>query len=430
MKRAILLTFMILSLAEISIARNYAYIVDGLSETLSRIDLASGSVENDILTLGVVPNQVVCHDDRLYVVNSISASLQVIAIENNQVVHDIPLPINSNPWNVAVDGDFALVTGFASAMVYKVNLNTATLADAFATGQSPEGVIVLDDRLYIANTAFNPVDFSYGQGSITILNAADGSFIDQVHVGKNPQAMAVGPDGMINISCTGDYAEITGTIYFLDPSDNTVFDSLAIGGNPFMPAVNPTGRGFVTAGGWVDHGYLYSYDAVNRTILRGSDNPILVGIGAMGIAVDSLGYIYTTNQLGNSVNKLNSAGDILATYTVPGGPMSIAIFDTRTAVDENPAIPQAAELPYAYPNPFNGSVTIQWPAAVGQPEQVFLEIFDAQGRLVRTLGPQIGLSTCRIHWNGEDGAGEQVSTGVYFARPVGSKQAVRMVLLK
>jgi len=420
----------ILAITGSSFAQNYAYILNGLSETLSRINLESGAVENDILTLGVVPNHVVCNDDRLYVVNSISASLQVIAIENNQVVHEIPLPVNSNPWNVAVESEFAYITGFASSKVYKVNLSSATLADSFATGQSPEGIIIIDDKLYIANTAFNPVDFSYGQGSVTVLDAGDGALIAQVNVGKNPQALAVGPDDIINVSCTGDYAAITGSIYFMDPQDNTVEDSLATGGNPFMPVMNAGGIGFVTAGGWIDHGYLFSYDAMNRNLLRGSDNPILVDIGAMGIAIDSLGYIYTANQLGNSINKLNSAGDILAAYPVPGGPMSVAIFDTRTNIDANPDIPRATDLPIAYPNPFNGSVTINWPESGDQAGHVVLEIFDLQGRLITNLTAEAGMRASRFYWDGSNQVGEPVSTGIYFARAKGLKQALKLVLLK
>jgi len=76
---------------------------------------------------------------------------------------------------------------------------------------------------------------------VTIIDIGDGSIIDQVNIGKNPQAMAVGPDGVINIICTGDYMVNMGMIYFLDPSDNSIIDSISTGGNPYMPVINLSG---------------------------------------------------------------------------------------------------------------------------------------------------------------------------------------------
>jgi flagellar hook assembly protein FlgD len=84
------------------------------------------------------------------------------------------------------------------------------------------------------------------------------------------------------------------------------------------------------------------------------------------------------------------------------------------------------------PNPFNPATTIHYDVARGGGE-VTLQIFDAKGRLVRTLvdGSQSeGQKTAT--WNGLNGSGQQVATGVYFyrLRAQGFSQTRTMVLLK
>jgi flagellar hook assembly protein FlgD len=45
------------------------------------------------------------------------------------------------------------------------------------------------------------------------------------------------------------------------------------------------------------------------------------------------------------------------------------------------------------------------------------EIFDAQGRQVRALGPQrLTAGSWMFEWDGRDGHGELAPTGVYFYR--------------
>jgi hypothetical protein len=83
------------------------------------------------------------------------------------------------------------------------------------------------------------------------------------------------------------------------------------------------------------------------------------------------------------------------------------------------------------PNPFNPETEIRFELA--SPSDVSITVFDAGGRLVRTLasGNQpAGSHTVR--WNGHNDGGEPVSSGVYFyrMRTTGFDQTRKMVLLK
>ena len=71
------------------------------------------------------------------------------------------------------------------------------------------------------------------------------------------------------------------------------------------------------------------------------------------------------------------------------------------------------------PNPFNPRTRIRFELARGTPGRYRIAVHDASGRLVRVLdeGPDPGLGADRsIAWDGQDGAGRPVGSGVYVVR--------------
>jgi hypothetical protein len=96
------------------------------------------------------------------------------------------------------------------------------------------------------------------------------------------------------------------------------------------------------------------------------------------------------------------------------GPAAAPIVVTG-ASDPEPARP-ARSPAWRPPNPFNPSTTISFdvPASGGD---VRLELYDARGRLVRTLvSGRRDPGRQEAVWNGRDAAGRRVPSGVYFAR--------------
>jgi len=79
------------------------------------------------------------------------------------------------------------------------------------------------------------------------------------------------------------------------------------------------------------------------------------------------------------------------------------------------ALPGSFFLSQNYPNPFNASTIIAF--NLPKPAPVVLEIYNLPGQLVRTVvrGPgRRGRN--HVVWDGLDGEGSQVSSGVYFYR--------------
>jgi len=90
-----------------------------------------------------------------------------------------------------------------------------------------------------------------------------------------------------------------------------------------------------------------------------------------------------------------------------------------------------ATLAQNVPNPFNPTTTIRF--TVAEKGNVSLSIFDASGRLVRSLVDGVSeAGSQEITWDGRDNSNRPVSSGVYFYRLSAGKfnESKKMVLLK
>jgi len=101
-----------------------------------------------------------------------------------------------------------------------------------------------------------------------------------------------------------------------------------------------------------------------------------------------------------------------------------------TAVPDPPAR-DAVTLYPVLPNPFNRLAALRFELPVGG--RVRLEVYDVAGRLIRTLlDADLSAGTKSAVWDGTDGTGRAVVSGVYFARlwAGGKLQTVRMSLVR
>jgi YVTN family beta-propeller protein len=405
-------------ITSITLATPQAFVVNNLAETLSRIDLSNGSVQNHITVLGTTPNQISYSGGYLYVLNSISADLQKIDPQTHSVIADIPLPAGSNPYNMALDDQYAYVVCLVSGSVERIDLSTNQLNGEITIGGYPEGALIFGNRLYVAQTGFNPNDFSYGQGQMAVIGLDSFTLETEVNVGKDPQSIIATPDGRLHVVCTGNYVDISGAIYIYNPLSGAVEDSILIGGQPVNGVIASDGICFLAAGGWVDHGYIYSYNAESGEVLHGPSNPIQAGLGISALAMDSLGFIYSCDFGSDTVTKLNSSGQIITTYDVGDGPQSIVILDDRTNGIEDQADrirPNSPSILGSYPNPFNSEALIEYrlPAGINRAS---LTIFDIGGRLIRRLNLGTGGDIGEVVWNGRSDNGLACPSGLYLAR--------------
>jgi hypothetical protein len=111
------------------------------------------------------------------------------------------------------------------------------------------------------------------------------------------------------------------------------------------------------------------------------------------------------------------------------GPYALLIPEVVVSTGDD--IPTITFLGQNHPNPFNPQTTISY--GLAEAGDVTLRIYDAGGRLVRTLvdGAQSAGSKSAV-WDGRDDAGRAVASGVYFycLRADAFEQTRKMVFLK
>ena len=95
------------------------------------------------------------------------------------------------------------------------------------------------------------------------------------------------------------------------------------------------------------------------------------------------------------------------------------IEEMKTSSDpEDGLVPQEFSLAQNYPNPFNPTTSVQYSVVGGQPTpHISLKIYNILGQEVRTLvneHKEPGYYT--VTWDGRDGLGNDVSSGIYFYR--------------
>jgi hypothetical protein len=93
---------------------------------------------------------------------------------------------------------------------------------------------------------------------------------------------------------------------------------------------------------------------------------------------------------------------------------------TEVKEDQNANLPNSFELYQNYPNPFNPSTTIPFSLKVQGstfkvPISITLKIYNILGQLVKTVVNEEKLPEgYRVIWNGENDAGKEVASGIYF----------------
>lgn len=108
----------------------------------------------------------------------------------------------------------------------------------------------------------------------------------------------------------------------------------------------------------------------------------------------------------------------------------LGVFRVKTPTAAGDA-PSATRLAQNVPNPFNPSTSIAF--TLSTREHVTVAVYDANGRLVRTLVDEVRHAGVHdVPWDGRDARGQSVSSGVYFYRMTagGISESRKMTLLK
>lgn len=340
-RRSILALTLALSLSHPSWALDRTmYVINGLAETLSSVNLETDVVTNNITILGLVPNQIfIDNEDRRdtigYVVNSVSDDIQMIHLRTGALMNTIFLGEGRNPWALAfINDSVVVVSNIITNSLSKVDTKNGTVLSEYPVGVAPEGMVYHNGLLYVCLSALDYNTFQYGQGQVAVVDPDADSIVAMINVGQNPQALVVDYEGELLVLCTGNYFSSFGMIYVVDPELFVVTDSIVAGGSPGHIQLAPNGLAYIAAGGFVDQGEVYLFDSHSHDMLHDAGDPIYVGTGAVAIASDINGVAYSCDFSADQVSKID--GDsVLNTFGLGDGPGFAAIYEPYPPGDLN-----------------------------------------------------------------------------------------------
>ncbi len=184
--------------------------------------------------------------------------------------------------------------------------------------------------------------------------------------------------------------------------------------------------------------YLAGYTA--SLDFPGNDSGVGSQIAVAKLSAEGSNLEFTYLQNSGSANRGNGValgpeGGVYFSGTL-GVPASIMVckLEPRSALTPVEDLPRGLALGANYPNPFNPSTTITYSLpADGADHRVRLDVYDVQGRLVRTLldASQQG-GTHSVRWDGRNQQGGAVGSGTYLYRLQSDEGILTraMVLLK
>ncbi len=424
------------------------YVLQGWgANSISKMNMDNSEIQVDFWKdVGITPNEIQSHHHQLFLVNSIPDEIVIFDTRNiSAEPASIAMPEGGNPWSIVFsDAATAYVTNNLLGSVSKIDLASRAIEKQINTGQAPQGMIIHDGYLYVANTGtvVDGWNVTYVQGTVDIIDLQSDSVIYTLNVPENPQYIAIDMSTAdssftdFHVLCSGGWGMDSGRIAVLRRySDKApaIIDTIHIGGFPGDIIIAPNGKGYICEWGG-DNGHVYIYDVLSREVLRGSDNPVLVDPGASSLKWDAFeNCIWIAAQTRGTVQKFDVSADTVAgSWQFGLSSQSIAIIEPFTSVEkpENVLI-DAFHLAQNYPNPFNPETRISFSLSTGS--RVTLQIFNIEGRLINTLiDAHRAAGTWHAVWTGTDNNGAQVPSGIYIYKleSSGVIQTKRMALIR
>ncbi|MBM4117431.1 hypothetical protein FJ251_06745 [bacterium] len=257
-------------------------------------------------------------------------------------------------------------------------------------------------------------------------------------------------------------------LYLVNNGASRLFRNL--GGGAFADATHPVlgGEGAGTGAAWADFDadgdldlYVAYSDRANRLLRNDTAGGHWLSVDLVGTASNRLGLgarvtavagaLRVTRALGGDAGYLSQnaptlhfglgaasgvdsllirwPSGILQRLTALAADQHLLVSEGSTPVGEAPAT--FALLP-AQPNPFNPSTTIRF--ALDSPARVDLDVLDCSGRCQRRLlaGASRPAGSQAVVWDGRDGEGRLLASGLYIIRlqTGGRAASQKLVLLK
>lgn len=178
--------------------------------------------------LGNTGNDLAVYGGKLWAVMNGSNLVEVMDASTMEHIRAIDVPACRD---IAFSGRYAYVTSWAgnvsddgdrTGMVYRIDINSLSIAGTVEVGYQPEDIAVLDGKIYVANSGGMTDGYD---NRLSIIDEESFSLERTVEIAANICDIAPDAYGRLWISSPGDYYSVHSGIYVYDTVSGTVLKS-------------------------------------------------------------------------------------------------------------------------------------------------------------------------------------------------------------
>lgn len=195
---------------------------------------------NVVKELGDVGNDIQIYGDKLYLVINCSHFVEVMDVKTAKHITTISIP---NCRYLKFKGKYAYVSSYAGPVLidpnarlgYVARVDTTTLAvkDTCVVGYQPEEMVIVGNKLYVANSGGYRVP-NY-DNTVSVIDLESFKEIKKIEVGINLHRMELDNYGNIYVSSRGDYYGIPSKTFVIDTKTDQVIRTIDL-----LPNTNMT----------------------------------------------------------------------------------------------------------------------------------------------------------------------------------------------
>ncbi len=172
--------------------------------------------------LGKTGNDLLLHGSKMYIVLNETSKVQVVNASTAKDIKEIPFKTSGDVSRLpryAVGYKNKVLVSSWDGTVAVIDTSSLSVEKWIEVGANPEGLIVVGDKLYVANSGGITPGFD---STLSIINLATMTETQKIRVGINPGAITADDNGNVYVACGGDYGDVKPSLVKVNTNSNTV----------------------------------------------------------------------------------------------------------------------------------------------------------------------------------------------------------------
>lgn len=218
--------------------------------------------------LGDVGNDIQIYGNKLYAIINCSHFVEVMNVETAKHITQISIP---NCRYIVFKDKYAYVSSYAGPVkidpnarlgyVARVDTTTLTVKDTCVVGYQPEEMVIVGNKLYVANSGGYRVP-NYDR-TVSVIDLNTFKVIKTIDVGINLHRMELDQYGNIYVSSRGDYYDTYSETFVIDSNTDKVIEELPLLPNTEMAICRDSLYVYSTEWSYYTNSWTVSYAIYN-----------------------------------------------------------------------------------------------------------------------------------------------------------------------